>query len=139
LYGAWCLKGTRITLDMVLSELEHGASPKQILKTYPSLRAEHLTAAIAYAAEIANDDSASPMKHVAKGIFRGKRIDLTLLHSSGRPIEPGTEVTVYIDDGEIEPAEREALVAALEHSLASPREESISADDLFAELHRKHD
>jgi uncharacterized protein (DUF433 family) len=48
--------GTRVQLSIVLANLRHGYSPEAILKDYPTLRPEHITAAIAFAADSAGKD-----------------------------------------------------------------------------------
>ena len=55
MHGAVCLSGTRISVSIVLDNLAAGSTPDQILEQYPSLRAEHIPAAIAYAAELARE------------------------------------------------------------------------------------
>jgi uncharacterized protein (DUF433 family) len=55
MHGAVCLRGTRIPVSVVLDNLAAGESPQTILDEYPSLRAEHIPAAIAYAAELARE------------------------------------------------------------------------------------
>ena len=54
--GQAVFKGTRVTLRTVLASLADGDSIDVILKAYPSLSAEHVRAAIAYAAASASDD-----------------------------------------------------------------------------------
>ena len=55
LHGAICLVGTRIPVTVVLDNLADGATPAEILSQYPGLRAEHVPAALAYAAELARE------------------------------------------------------------------------------------
>ena len=55
LHGAICFAGTRIPVTVVLDNLADGATPAQILLQYPGLRAEHVTAALGYAAELARE------------------------------------------------------------------------------------
>jgi uncharacterized protein (DUF433 family) len=49
--GQLCARGTRVFVTNILDSLAEGASRDQILASYPSLRPEHIDAAIAYAAE----------------------------------------------------------------------------------------
>jgi len=51
LSGKPCIRGTRISVEFVLELLASGASREDILRTYPHIPAEGLTAAIQYAAE----------------------------------------------------------------------------------------
>ena len=55
MHGAVCFKGTRITVSVVLDNLADGETPEGILDQYPSLKPEHIPAAIAYAADLARE------------------------------------------------------------------------------------
>ena len=48
--GKPVFKGTRITVEHVLSELGHGMSEADLLRGHPRLTADHLRAAMLYAA-----------------------------------------------------------------------------------------
>ena len=52
MHGTVCFRGTRIPVSVVLDNLADGETPERILNQYPSLKAEHIPAAIAYAAEL---------------------------------------------------------------------------------------
>ena len=54
-HGQACIKGTRIVVSTILDNLAAGAETAKILKSYPSLSAEDVHAAIAYAAELARE------------------------------------------------------------------------------------
>jgi uncharacterized protein (DUF433 family) len=54
-HGKACIAGTRIMVSVILDNLAAGADVAEILRLYPSLRAEDVTAAIAYAAELARE------------------------------------------------------------------------------------
>ena len=54
-HGAVCFRGTRIPVSVVLDNLAANETPQQILGQYPSLKPEHIPAAIAYAAELARE------------------------------------------------------------------------------------
>ena len=45
----------------ILDSLAEGASRDEILKSYPSLRSEHIDAAVAYAADLAREESLLPL------------------------------------------------------------------------------
>ena len=47
--------GTRIPVSVVLDNLAAGETPERILEQYPTLNPEHITAAIAYAADLARE------------------------------------------------------------------------------------
>ena len=55
LHGAIRFEGTRIPVTVVLDNLADGVAPAEILRQYPSLQAEHLSAALGYAAELARE------------------------------------------------------------------------------------
>lgn len=55
LHGAVRFQGTRVPVTVVLDNLAEGAGSDQILEQYPSLRQEHISAALAYAAELARE------------------------------------------------------------------------------------
>ncbi len=54
-HGHACIKGTRIMASVVLDNLAAGASADELLRSYPSLSAPDIQAAIAYAAELARE------------------------------------------------------------------------------------
>lgn len=55
MHGAVCFRGTRIPVSVVLDNLAVGETPERILEQYPSLKLEHIPAAIGYAAELARE------------------------------------------------------------------------------------
>ena len=58
--GEPVFKGTRVTLRTVLASLAAGDSPDEILADFPSLKAEDVQAAIAFAAASAQEDLPVP-------------------------------------------------------------------------------
>jgi uncharacterized protein (DUF433 family) len=54
-HGTACIKGTRITVSVVLDNLAAGLTPDEIIRSYPSLTPEAVQAAIAYAAELGRE------------------------------------------------------------------------------------
>ncbi len=58
--GEPVFKGTRVTLRTVLASLADGDSPEDILADFPSLKAEDIQAAIAFAAASAEEDLPVP-------------------------------------------------------------------------------
>jgi uncharacterized protein (DUF433 family) len=58
--GEPVFKGTRVTLRTVLASLAAGDSADQILSAFPSLKAEDIHAAIAFAAASAEEDLPVP-------------------------------------------------------------------------------
>ena len=55
LHGKACIRGTRIPVAVVLANLADGLSPSEIIQSYPSLTAEGIQAALAYAADLAQE------------------------------------------------------------------------------------
>ena len=54
--GKPVIKGTRITVELILERLGNGATDRDILESYPHLKAEHIRAAQAYAAAALSTD-----------------------------------------------------------------------------------
>ncbi len=54
-HGKACIKGTGIMASVILDNLAAGVSHEDILKSYPSLAAADIQAAVAYAAELARE------------------------------------------------------------------------------------
>lgn len=61
-HGRLCAKGTRVFVTNILDSLAEGASREDILASYPSLKPEHIDAAIAYAAELAHEETLLPLQ-----------------------------------------------------------------------------
>ncbi len=55
-HGKACIKDTRIPVAVVLDNLAAGLPVEEIIKSYPSLTAKAIQAAIAYAAELAREE-----------------------------------------------------------------------------------
>ncbi len=62
--GEICASGTRIPVTVILDNLAEGASKDEIIASYPSLRLDHINAALAYAAELAHEERLVPIKAV---------------------------------------------------------------------------
>jgi uncharacterized protein (DUF433 family) len=54
-HGKVCIKGTRIMVSIILDNLAAGEPVDAILKSYPTLKAEDIQAALWYAADLARD------------------------------------------------------------------------------------
>ena len=61
-HGQLCAKGTRVLVTNILDSLAEGSSREEVLRSYPSLKPEHIDAAIAYAAELAHEESLLPLR-----------------------------------------------------------------------------
>jgi uncharacterized protein (DUF433 family) len=60
-HGQLCAKGTRVLVTNILDSLAEGATEDQILRSYPSLKSEHVKAAMLYAAELAHEEALLPV------------------------------------------------------------------------------
>ena len=60
-HGQLCAKGTRVLVTNILDSLAEGSSVEEILTSYPSLNPKHIKAALAYAAELAREESLLPV------------------------------------------------------------------------------
>jgi uncharacterized protein (DUF433 family) len=54
-HGQACIKGTRIMVAVVLDNLAAGVGTDELLKSYPTLSAPDIQAALEYAAELARE------------------------------------------------------------------------------------
>ena len=54
--GKPVFKGTRLTVEHILKELGTGMSAEELLRSYPTLKPEHLQAAMLYAADVVSMD-----------------------------------------------------------------------------------
>ena len=60
-HGQLCAKGTRVLVTNILDSLAEGSSREEILRSYPSLKPEHIEASLAYAAELARAERIVPL------------------------------------------------------------------------------
>jgi uncharacterized protein (DUF433 family) len=60
--GEICATGTRVPVTVILDSLAEGAGKEEILRSYPSLQAIHVDAALAYAAELAHEEHLVPIR-----------------------------------------------------------------------------
>jgi uncharacterized protein (DUF433 family) len=54
-HGKACIRGTRILVSVVLANLAAGIERDELLRQYPTLTPEGIQAALAYAAELAQE------------------------------------------------------------------------------------
>jgi uncharacterized protein (DUF433 family) len=59
--GKPCVKGTRITVELILRELGGGHSFADVLDAYPHLTEEDLRAALAFAADYMQHETVLPV------------------------------------------------------------------------------
>jgi len=55
--GKPIIKGTRITVELIIQKLSEGASHSQLLEAYPSLTPNDILAALAYASEVISNET----------------------------------------------------------------------------------
>ncbi|MBS1835583.1 MAG: DUF433 domain-containing protein [Acidobacteria bacterium] len=63
--GKPVIRGTRITVEMILERLAAGHSEEDILRAYPHITKEGVRAALAFAAEALQASVIYPLEHVA--------------------------------------------------------------------------
>jgi len=63
--GKPVIKGTRITVELILDKIAAGESFEQILEAHPRLTEEAIRAAIAFAAEVLRTDIIYPIEEPA--------------------------------------------------------------------------
>ena len=61
LYGKPVIKNTRVPVYLLLEKLSEGATIENLLKAYPHLKAEHIYAALAFAAEKIKNETVYPL------------------------------------------------------------------------------
>ena len=54
-HGKACVRGTRVLVSVVLDNLAAGLSVDEVTRSYPSLSADAVRAALAYAADLAGE------------------------------------------------------------------------------------
>jgi uncharacterized protein (DUF433 family) len=60
--GLLCANGTRVPVTVILDNLAEGASREEIRRSYLTLAPIHIDAALAYAAELAREESLLPLR-----------------------------------------------------------------------------
>jgi uncharacterized protein (DUF433 family) len=53
--GKPCIRGMRVTVGMIVSQIAEGATPDELLREFPYLEREDITQALRYAAYMASD------------------------------------------------------------------------------------
>lgn len=61
LAGKPIIKGTRISIELILDLLANGWTTEQILENYPQLKREDITAVLKYATEILKEERVYPL------------------------------------------------------------------------------
>lgn len=63
--GKPVIRGTRVTVELLLRALSEGATEADLLDAYPHLTPEDIKAAIAYAADAVGREQQAPLKNRA--------------------------------------------------------------------------
>jgi uncharacterized protein (DUF433 family) len=53
--GKACIRGMRVTVGMIVSQIAEGATPEQLLEEFPYLEREDIAEALRYAAWLASE------------------------------------------------------------------------------------
>lgn len=53
--GKACIRGMRVTVGMIVSQIAEGATPDELLKEFPYLERDDITQALKYAAYLASE------------------------------------------------------------------------------------
>ena len=59
-HGKPCIKGTRVPASVIVGSIAEGNSPERILKSWPQLTIEDVTAALWFASTLAAEATAIP-------------------------------------------------------------------------------
>jgi uncharacterized protein (DUF433 family) len=57
LYGKPAIKGTRISIDLILEKLSKGETIDQVLESYPHINKESILACLSYASETQKNET----------------------------------------------------------------------------------
>lgn len=60
-HGEPCIKGTRVSVSMIVGSVADGMSVDEIVDAYPQLKKESVRAALAYAADIVRQEVFLPL------------------------------------------------------------------------------
>jgi uncharacterized protein (DUF433 family) len=63
--GKPVIKGTRMTVELIIEKLAAGETPDQILEAYPRLNQQSIQAALGFAAEVLRADVIYPIAAIA--------------------------------------------------------------------------
>ncbi|MCY7284028.1 MAG: DUF433 domain-containing protein [Cyanobacteria bacterium CAN_BIN43] len=63
--GKPVIKGTRMTVELIIEKLAAGETPDQILEAYPRLTQQSIQAALGFAAEVLRADVIYPIAAIA--------------------------------------------------------------------------
>jgi len=61
LYGKPVIKGTRVPVDLILEKLSEGESINELLKSYPQISVEAISACLNFASQFIRNEDAYPI------------------------------------------------------------------------------
>jgi uncharacterized protein (DUF433 family) len=61
LAGKPVIKGTRLAVEFIIELLANGWTPQKILKNYPQLKQQDITAVLKYATEVMKEENVYPL------------------------------------------------------------------------------
>ncbi|MGE5341965.1 MAG: DUF433 domain-containing protein [Candidatus Omnitrophota bacterium] len=56
MFGKPIIKGTRVTVELILRKLSRGLRPEEIVKEHPTITVEHISEAQAFVADLLADE-----------------------------------------------------------------------------------
>ena len=62
LVGKPVIRGTRIAVELIIEQMANGWTQKQILDSYPNLKAEDLRACLSYAHDVLHSERVFPLQ-----------------------------------------------------------------------------
>lgn len=65
-HGKPCIKGTRVPVSVIVGSVADGDTPEQIVRSWPQLTAEDITAALRFAAKAAGSADVSALQSDAE-------------------------------------------------------------------------
>lgn len=65
-HGKPCIKGTRVPVSVIVGSIAEGDTPEQIIRSWPQLTAEDITAALKFAAKAAARADAAALQREAE-------------------------------------------------------------------------
>jgi uncharacterized protein (DUF433 family) len=66
-HGQACIKGTRIPVHQIIAMLANGDSVEALLKAYPTINSEDVSACLSYAAFLA-EEQITPIEEVPRAV-----------------------------------------------------------------------
>jgi uncharacterized protein (DUF433 family) len=55
--GKPVIKGTRLTVELILQKLSEGATTEELINAYPTLKPEDILAVLAYASDVISNET----------------------------------------------------------------------------------